>query len=185
MTKLPENFELDRYGLRVRLVREEDAEFILSLRNNPELNQYIHPTDNDVEKQRQWLREYKKREIDGLEYYFIYSMNDEPFGLDRVYSINKEDNSYTWGSWICKPGISAAQLMLQYIVSSDIINNFIGLEQCFYDVRKDNLKVLYFHRKTLRSDESGETELDILFSNTKQMREESCKRFKRILGIKN
>lgn len=25
MTKLPENFELDRYGLHVRLVREEDA----------------------------------------------------------------------------------------------------------------------------------------------------------------
>ena len=185
MTTLPSNFELDRYGLHVRLVREEDAEFILSLRNNPELNQYIHPTDNDVEKQRQWIREYIEREKKGLEYYFIYSMNDELFGVDRVYRINKYDDSYTWGSWICKPGITAAQLMLQYILSTDIINNIIGLEQCFYDVRKDNLKVLYFHRRTLRSNEIGETELDILFSNTKQMREESCKRFKRILGLKN
>lgn len=183
MVKLPSDFELERYGLHVRLVREEDAEFILSLRNNPELNQYIHPTDDDVERQRQWLLEYKEREAEGVEYYFIYSMNDEPFGLDRVYKINKEDDSYTWGSWICKPGISAAQLMLQYIASADIINNIIGLEQCFYDVRKENLKVLYFHRKTLRSNEIGETELDILFSNTKQMREESCKRFKRILGL--
>lgn len=185
MTKLPENFELDRYGLHVRLVREEDAEFILSLRNNPELNQYIHPTNSDVEQQRQWLREYKKREADGLEYYFIYSMNNEPFGLDRVYKINQEDDSYTWGSWICKPGISAAQLMLQYVLSTDIINNTIRLEQCYYDVRKDNLKVLYFHRRTLRSEEIGETKLDILFSNTKQMREESSKRFKSILGMKN
>ena len=29
MNKLPQNFELDRYGLHVRLVREEDAEFVL------------------------------------------------------------------------------------------------------------------------------------------------------------
>ena len=28
MTKLPENFELDRYGLHVRLVREEDAKYL-------------------------------------------------------------------------------------------------------------------------------------------------------------
>lgn len=27
MIKLPENFELDRYGLHVRLVREEEVKF--------------------------------------------------------------------------------------------------------------------------------------------------------------
>ena len=30
MTKLPENFELDRYGLHVRLVREEENEVRMS-----------------------------------------------------------------------------------------------------------------------------------------------------------
>ena len=184
MIKLPSNFELDRYGLHVRLVREEDAEFILSLRNNPELNQYIHPTDTDAEKQRQWIREYKEREKEGLEYYFIYSMNGELFGLDRVYRINKEDNSYTWGSWICKIGISAAQLMLQYILSTDIINNNIGLEQCYYDVRKDNLKVLYFHRRTLRSEEIGETELDILFSEALKTNSDLVENIKNIKEYK-
>lgn len=34
MTILPSNFELDRYGLHVRLVREEDAECILLRGNN-------------------------------------------------------------------------------------------------------------------------------------------------------
>lgn len=29
MTKLPENFELDRYGLHVRLVRKEDVQLII------------------------------------------------------------------------------------------------------------------------------------------------------------
>ena len=100
MTNLPANFEYHQDIIDVRLVNECDAEFILSLRNNPELNQYIHPTDDDVESQRQWLREYKKRENEGLEYYFIYSMNGEPLGLDRLYKINKDDISFTWGSWI-------------------------------------------------------------------------------------
>jgi hypothetical protein len=45
MTPLPSNFELDRYGLHVRLVREEDAEFILSLRTDPKLSRFIHPTE--------------------------------------------------------------------------------------------------------------------------------------------
>lgn len=29
MIKLPENFELDRYGLHVRLVREKDVQLII------------------------------------------------------------------------------------------------------------------------------------------------------------
>lgn len=185
MNKLPVDFEYHNYGIDARMVNESDAEFILSLRTNPTLNQYIHATDNDVEKQRDWIRAYKQREAEGLEYYFLYSMDGMPFGLDRVYRINQSANSYVWGSWVCKPDITSAQLLLQYVSSTDIINNHIGLDLCEYNVDKGNLKVLYFHRKTLRSNEIGETEFDVLFSNTKQMREESCKRFKRILGLKD
>lgn len=185
MNKLPRDFKYRKNGIEVRLVNEKDAEFILSLRLDPSLNQYIHSTDNDIEKQRQWIREYKIRENAGLDYYFIYSMDDEPFGLDRAYRVNPEDNSYMWGSWICKPGVTAAQIMLQYIASADIINNCVGLELNTYMVSKGNLKVLYYHRKTLRSNEIGESGDDILFSNTKQMREEASNRFKRILRIEN
>jgi hypothetical protein len=32
MNKLPLNFELDCYGLHARLIKEEDAEFIVKLR---------------------------------------------------------------------------------------------------------------------------------------------------------
>ena len=68
MIKLPSDFETDRYGLHVRLVREEDAEFIVKLRTDPKLGRYIHATDNNVEKQRKWIRDYKKRENDGIQY---------------------------------------------------------------------------------------------------------------------
>ena len=73
MTHLPSNFELDRYGLHVRLVREEDAEYIVQLRTNPTKNRYIHSTLNDVKAQKEWIRLYKQREAEGKEYYFIFS----------------------------------------------------------------------------------------------------------------
>ena len=62
MTKLSSNFELDRYGLHVRLVREEDAAFILSLRTDSKLSRFIHPTENDEVKQRANIRGYKERQ---------------------------------------------------------------------------------------------------------------------------
>ena len=65
MKTLPSNFELDRYGLHVRLVREEDAEFIVKLRTNEHNSRYIHDTVADVEQQKVWLRAYKQREIEG------------------------------------------------------------------------------------------------------------------------
>jgi len=185
MNKLPKDFEYNKYGIHVRLVSEHDAEYILSLRLNPALNQYIHETDSDIEKQRHWIRDYKEREAAGKDYYFIYSLNGKSFGLDRAYTINQDDNSYMWGSWICEPGTTAEQIMLQYIASADIINNFIGLEENTYNVRKQNLKVLYYHRHTLRSNETGETDDEVIFSNTKQMREDASNRFKRILKIEH
>ena len=69
--KLPSNFELDRYGLHVRLVREEDAEFIVRLRTNEHNSRYIHDTVADVEQQKVWLRTYKQRELEGKEYYVL------------------------------------------------------------------------------------------------------------------
>ena len=52
MPHLPSNFTLDRYGLHVRLVREEDAEFIVKLRTNEHNSRYIHDTVADVEQQK-------------------------------------------------------------------------------------------------------------------------------------
>ena len=48
MIKLSSDFNLDKYGLHVRLVNEDDAEFIVSLRTDPKLSRFIHDTGNDV-----------------------------------------------------------------------------------------------------------------------------------------
>ena len=67
MRKLQENFSLERYGLKVRLVYERDAEFILSLRTNPYRTNYMLTLDNEIENQKNWIQEYKKCEKEGLD----------------------------------------------------------------------------------------------------------------------
>ena len=73
MKKLPSDFTLESYDIHTRLVNEDDAEFIIDLRTDKDLSRYIHDTSPDLDNQIQWIREYKKREAEGKEYYFIYS----------------------------------------------------------------------------------------------------------------
>lgn len=62
MKKLENNFSLERYGLYVRLVLEDDAEFINSLRRDLKLSRFISPTEDNVDIQKEWIRNYKQRE---------------------------------------------------------------------------------------------------------------------------
>lgn len=181
MNKLPENFEYHQYGIDVRLANEDDSAFILSLRTNPIINKFIHSTDSDLEKQREWMKQYKKREQEGLDYYFIYSLKGKSFGLDRVYNVNIEDNSYTGGSWICVPGTDMDLILRQVLSNIDIVNNYLCLNVNRYDVRKENKKVLRFHRQVLNAKEIGDTDLDILFYTDMKMRSEVQRRLEKFL----
>ena len=96
MKKLPADFSLNRYGLFCRLVDESDAEFIVRLRNDDKLSRYIHSSCPDVESQKEWIREYKKREQEGSEYYLIFLKEDKRVGLNRIYRIH--EGIFTTGS---------------------------------------------------------------------------------------
>lgn len=126
MTKVPENFEFNRYGLHVRLVREEDAGFILKLRTNPKLAHFIHETENDVNKQKAYINNYKIREREGRDFYFIFFLQNDPVGVARIYNVG--DTTFTFGSWIFNEG-------LPYWVS--IAGAIISREFAFDCLRKD------------------------------------------------
>lgn len=179
--KLPTDFHIRRYGIDVRLVTEDDSEFIVSLRNDDSLGRYIHKS-SDVEIQRQWTREYKKREADGLEYYFIYSKENEPFGLNRIYHIDWARHTFTGGSWVCKPVTPFEDVMLTAVIATEI-EEALDLMVDIYDVRKDNLQVLKFHRRIQCAYEYGETNKDILFMSTPETRKKS--KLRKLLGIPN
>ena len=88
MKRLPTDFEITKYGVHCRLVNENDASFIVKLRSDEKRSRYIHSTDNDVESQKQWIRDYKIREANGVEYYFIYEADGVPFGVNRIYDMH-------------------------------------------------------------------------------------------------
>lgn len=95
---LPANFTGEKYGLFFRLVAESDAGFIVNLRTNERNKRYIHSTPQDVNKQIDWIREYKRRENNGEDYYFIFYKNELPVGLARIHHITY--NSFSIGSWV-------------------------------------------------------------------------------------
>lgn len=141
---LPTSFEREKYGLRVRLATIEDSEFILSLRTNNNINKYLHSIPKDVDIQRRWMIEYKERERRGEDYYFVFSKGEDRIGLIRIYNIN--DNYATSGSWICKEGTAIADVVATTLINRDVIFYELGKLEDRFDVRKENKKVLRFHK---------------------------------------
>lgn len=160
MNKLPGDFTFSKYGLEARLVIEDDAEFILKLRTNKTLTKHIHSTEDDIEKQISWIRDYKKREEEGREYYFLYSKDSVPIGVSRI------SNIYEYyglgGSWLCSPDNETEVSMATPFVANDIIFGIIGLDYYVMDVRKANKHVWKFH-KSCGAQKIGESEIDYYF----------------------
>lgn len=142
MIKLPSNFELDRYGLHVRLVREEDAEFIVRLRTYNKNARFIHDTNASIAAQREWIRQYKIREAEGKEYYFIFEINGEPQGVYRIYKRHEE-----WcvtGSWVFHPEAQKNAALKAMIITHEIVFEELG-HQYVHDVdgiNEDNKGVI-------------------------------------------
>ncbi|SEO24035.1 Acetyltransferase (GNAT) domain-containing protein [Mucilaginibacter gossypiicola] len=154
-------FPFHKFGLIFRLVEEGDAEFILSLRTDKVHARYLSPTDNDLQKQIDWIREYKKREEKREEFYFLFANEDnEPVGVVRVYDI--KDDTYTNGSWIVKPGCDEFISIKSDLFLSEFAATELKNKRCVFDVRKDNKKALRFHKMFARV--TGEDELNYYFT---------------------
>jgi hypothetical protein len=156
MQQLPENFTLERYGLQVRLVTEEDAEFIVSLRTDSRLSRHIHYTSPNLSQQKQWIRDYKLREAAGLDYYFLFSINNQALGLARIYDITED--TFTQGSWVFSPDAVLGASVLGNIISSEIGFEFLDKKIEFSDARRDNTTHRYvksFHPEVIKTDEQN------------------------------
>ena len=76
------------YGVRLRPVTIEDAEFILELRNMPHVKGKMGDLNITVEQERNWL---SKNIIDPCDYFFIVeSLSSIKLGTIGVYDINFE-----------------------------------------------------------------------------------------------
>jgi RimJ/RimL family protein N-acetyltransferase len=146
------------HQVSLRTVQLEDAAFIVKLRTDTKNARFISETSNEVDDQTEWLKRYKKRENDKEEFYFIgNTMNGVPFGTTRLYNLNGK--TFTNGSWVVLHDTNPKfSIMIDLLVRSYAFND-LGFETCFFDVRKQNKKVIKYHSR-LGAKFEYSTELD-------------------------
>lgn len=135
---LPENFEFSRFGITSRLVTEDDAKTIVALRSNPDRTKYMVTLEPSVEKQKEWIKEYKKRERKGEDYYFICHDNTIlPIGLFRISHIDYVQMRAKYSSLITIINNKAYGIKIS-IIRSIIAFDVLDLETIYGDVHNDN-----------------------------------------------
>lgn len=119
--------------INLKYVTTDDAQFILTIRQNPEFTKYLPRLDITVEEQQAWIEKQQKREGD---YYFTISRKTgEKIGLIRVYDIKGAEGET--GSLACKGTVietREARLLLD-----DFAFLTLGLKTLHNTVRKDNI----------------------------------------------
>jgi RimJ/RimL family protein N-acetyltransferase len=149
--------------ITLRFVELSDAEFIHSLRTDEKYNKHLSLVDNNVLKQKEWLRKYKEREKLSKEYYFIIlrKLDQLPIGTVRVYDFIEEENSFCWGSWILNENKTRYAALECALLIYDFAFIKLRFNRCHMDIRKQNTKVIKFHER-FGVKIVGETELDLL-----------------------
>ena len=128
--------------VNLREITLDDAQFVLDLRCDSNKSKFLHKTENNLDKQIDYIKSYFKKD---LEWYFIIEdLNHVPLGTLRIYDV--VDNHYTSGSWLMKDGSTLAQAVEGIILFKDFAFNELGFDKDIFDVRKQNKKVLNFHK---------------------------------------
>ncbi len=166
-------------NINLRTVEIEDAEFIYNMRQNQNKTKYLSKVTGTVESQKEWIKNYKQREDEQKEFYFlIESKNSEKLGLVRMYDF--KDESFCWGSWLIKedaPKTTAIESALQ-IYEFGFYS--LGFEKSHFDVRKGNDKVISFHQR-FGAKIVDEDALDYFFNFEKSDYEITKEKYKRYL----
>ena len=143
----------------LRLAEESDAAAIFRLRADPRLNSHLSPIGGDVESQREWLRDYKRREKKGEEFYYMIVVAGDDCGAVRLYDFSGD--SFTWGSLILdvkNPALALESIALAYRIGFESL----GFARARFDVRRENRRVLALHRR-LGARPVGARGEDVLF----------------------
>lgn len=128
-------------NIDLRPLRISDAEFILSIRLNPALSKYLNPVENDLEKQREWIKNCINDPRES--YFIIQNKKSEPVGTIRIYNI--QGKTFCWGSFIVLPEARSYASLESLVLLYNHAFFDRGFEQTDFDVRKQNEKALNFY----------------------------------------
>ena len=133
-------------NLALRLIQPEDAAYVHCLRSNPAYNTHLSTVTGTVDDQRNWIEDYKSREAQGQELYYVIERKDDVrCGLVRLYDIEAE--SFTWGSWILDENKTHKAALESAVLIYEIGFAGLGCLRAVFDVRSDNINTLAFHRR--------------------------------------
>lgn len=171
--------QLESKTIRLRLVEETDAAFILELRLDEKYNQFLSSVNPDLQSQKNWINMYKQDEQAGKQFYFIIERLDgTPCGTVRVYDLQEE--SFCWGSWI----LNENKTRYAAVESALLVYKFgfekLGYNKCHFDVMKGNERVISFHER-FGAVKIAEDSLNSYFNISKEAVEASKKLFKELL----
>jgi hypothetical protein len=137
-------FRIFGKNIYFRYAEVSDAEFIYQLRTDKQLSQYIHSITANIQSQVVWLENYKKREKECKEHYFIIcSLTNEPWGVIRIYDLQK--NSFSWGSWIIRKGAPMCVSIESTLMVYEYGFYHLNFENCHFNAMKKNTPVVKFH----------------------------------------
>lgn len=166
-------------NLNLRTVAIEDAEFIYNMRQNQNKTKYLSRVTGTVESQKEWIKNYKQREEEKKEFYFVIESKDErKLGLVRMYDF--QDNSFCWGSWLIKEDAPKSTAIESALQIYEFGFYSLGFEKSHFDVRKGNDKVIAFHQR-FGAKIVDEDELDYFFNFEKSDYEITKEKYKRYL----
>lgn len=157
---------INRYGITLRLVEEEDAEFIFKLRTDSGLNKFISYTSPKIADQIKWIQYYKIRELEGLEYYYIaQDQFGNKYGTIRLY--NFDDKSFEIGSWLFHTYAPIGMAVKTHFIGFETGFEVLKAEFCRFEIRKKNTAVLrYMH--DFKTTLVNEDELNYYFTLSKE-----------------
>lgn len=133
------------FAFRLRPLGVEDAEFVLSLRTDPELSRFINPTSPDVADQIAWTNRYFDKPDDAS--FIVERINGRAEGAVSIYDI-REDPEFggktaEWGRWILRRN-SPAALECAILVYRTAFGP-LGLDSVYCRTVAANEPVVAFH----------------------------------------
>ena len=138
------NFYLQTERVNYRPVSLQDAEFIVMLRNLPHAKKMIHGTSAEVEKQKEWIRDYLQREN---EYYWIIESKDgKPVGTISLYHFDPINNQIESGRWVQLPGFSDSISLSGDVLFKDFAFNVLKVSRIVSDTACFNKQVIKYHK---------------------------------------
>lgn len=137
------NYYLETESRRYRPVQLSDAEFIVKLRTQPHAQRVLHSTSSDIDKQRDWIRQYLQRNNDY--YWIIENLDGEPIGTTSLYNYNAEMNQIESGRWVQIPDSGTGSLS-GHVLFKDFAYNVLRVNRVVCDTAIINKQVIKYHQ---------------------------------------